>query len=291
MRGLAEFVMRGRWQALAVAVLGSGSLLFGWISAAAVALVTLRKGAAEGGWLVLWALLPAVVLAWISGDAGGVLLLAGVFGMAVLLRETVSLPLTIVATIPVGLVSGAFLLTVTGAFLEQLVTWFGEFLSQLEGNLNAGGSDAGVQLVAPTVNQVAGLLAAGNAALCTVGLLLGRYWQSALYHPGGFGSEFRSLRLPLSWTLGLAAITAALWVAGPDWSGWALIFAVPLTFCGFSLAHARARSRGQGVGWLAAFYLLWLVFDPVKALLLGFVIADAFIDFRRQWPTESNTEN
>jgi hypothetical protein len=52
-----------------------------------VALVTLRKGAAEGGWLVLWALLPAVVLAWISGDAGGVLLLAGVFGMAVLLRE------------------------------------------------------------------------------------------------------------------------------------------------------------------------------------------------------------
>ena len=290
MRGLAEFVMRGRWQALAVAVLGSGSLLFGWISAAAVALVTLCKGAAEGGWLVLWALLPAVVLAWISGDAGGVLLLLGVFGMALLLRETVSLPLTVVATIPVGLISGAFLLTVTGAFLEHLVTWFGEFLSQLEGTLSTG-TDADVQLVAPTVNQVAGLLAAGNATLSTVGLLLGRYWQSALYHPGGFSSEFRSLRLPPSWTLGLAAITAALWVAGPDWSGWALIFAVPLTFCGFGLAHARARSRGQGAGWLTAFYLLWLVFDPVKALLLGFVIADAFIDFRKGWRAESDSEN
>ena len=52
MRGLAEFIMRGRWQALGIAVLGSGSLLFGWISAAAIALVTLRKGTASGGWLV-----------------------------------------------------------------------------------------------------------------------------------------------------------------------------------------------------------------------------------------------
>jgi hypothetical protein len=42
---------------------------------------------------------------------------------------------------------------------------------------------------------------------------------------------------------------------------------------------------------LTAFYLLWLVFDPVKALLLGFVIADAFIDFRRQWKAESDAEN
>ena len=61
MRGLAEFIMRGRWQALAVAVLGAGSLLFGWLSAAAVALVTLRKGVTDGSWLVLWALLPALL--------------------------------------------------------------------------------------------------------------------------------------------------------------------------------------------------------------------------------------
>ena len=59
MRGLAEFIMRGRWQALAVAALGAGSLLFGWISASAVALVTLRKGWTEGMWLTLWALLKA----------------------------------------------------------------------------------------------------------------------------------------------------------------------------------------------------------------------------------------
>jgi hypothetical protein len=75
MRGLAEFIMRGRWQALGIAVLGSGSLLFGWISAAAIALVTLRRGTTSGGWLVLWALLPAVVLTAMTGDTGSVMLL------------------------------------------------------------------------------------------------------------------------------------------------------------------------------------------------------------------------
>jgi hypothetical protein len=282
MRGLAEFVMRGRWQALAVAMLGSGSLLFGWISAAAVALVTLRQGAANGGWLVFWALLPASVLAWVSGDAGGLLLLAGVFGMAVLLRESVSLPLALLGTLPVGVLSGVFLLTVTGGFLEQLVQWFEQFITELNRNISEqGGGDA--TLVAPTVTQVAGLLAAGNAAMCTVSLLLGRYWQAALYNPGGFGDEFRRLRLPPVWTLALAGLTAALWFAGPDYSGWALIAAVPLTFCGFALAHSWVRSRGRGSGWLTAFYLFWLVIDPAKAVLLGVVVADALVDYRKRW--------
>ena len=55
--------MRGRPQALLVAVLGSASLLFSWVSAAAIALVTLRRGAAEGAFVLLWALLPAAVIA------------------------------------------------------------------------------------------------------------------------------------------------------------------------------------------------------------------------------------
>ena len=52
MKGLASFVMRGRLQALVVAVAGAGSLLFCWVSAAAIALVTLRRGAGPGAWLL-----------------------------------------------------------------------------------------------------------------------------------------------------------------------------------------------------------------------------------------------
>ena len=107
MRGLAEFIMRGRWQALAVVVLGAGSLLFGWLSAAAVALVTLRKGVADGAWLVFWALLPAVLAAWMSGDIGSVVLLVGTFALAVVLRLTVSLALAVLASVALGAVGGS----------------------------------------------------------------------------------------------------------------------------------------------------------------------------------------
>jgi hypothetical protein len=48
MRGLAEFVMRGRWQALAVALTGSVLVVAAPFSAAAVALVTMGRGVRDG---------------------------------------------------------------------------------------------------------------------------------------------------------------------------------------------------------------------------------------------------
>ena len=48
LKGLAQVVMRGRFQALLVTVAGAGSMMFCWISAAVLALVTLRKGAGSG---------------------------------------------------------------------------------------------------------------------------------------------------------------------------------------------------------------------------------------------------
>ena len=78
MKGLAEFVMRGRLQALLVIVVSS--FFLSWISAAVLALVTLRKGAESGAWLFMWALLPAGTLVYAqSGSEGlsGFVLLVG----------------------------------------------------------------------------------------------------------------------------------------------------------------------------------------------------------------------
>lgn len=281
MRGLAEFIMRGRWQALAVAILGAGSLLFGWISAAAVALVTLRKGLEAGAWLLLWALLPALVAAWASGDTGSVLLLLGTFLLAVVLRVSVSLALAVLASVLVGLASGGSLLLFSADFLAQLVEVLSAVLEQLETNLSAGASP--VDLPTPTVTQVAGVVAAGNAAMAVISMLLARYWQALLYNPGGFGREFRSLRLPQLWTVVLAASALVLWLQGLEASGWAMLAAVPLMFCGFALMHAWAASTGRGSAFLTAFYVLWLLVDPLKGVLVAFVVVDAFTDFRGRW--------
>lgn len=282
MRGLAEFVMRGRWQALAVAALGAGSLLFGWVSAAAIALVTLRKGVSDGSWLTLWALLPAGLTAYFSGDSGSVLLLLGTWVLAAVLRVSVSLALAVLVSAVVGYLSGFTLLWLSGDFLQQLAEVFDAVLSQLEASLDSQ-SNVEAVLNRPSAPQIAGMLAAGNSGIAVLSLLLGRYWQALLYNPGGFKREFHALRLPPQWTLGLVVITASLWFVEPGLSGWAAIAAVPLMFCGFALAHARAGASGQGTGWLTAFYVLWLVLDPVKVALIAVVVIDAFINFRARW--------
>ena len=285
MRGLAEFIMRGRWQALAVAVVGAGSLLFGWLSAAAIALVTLRKGVIDGSWLVLWALLPALLAAWMSGDIGSIVLLAGTFVLAVILRTTVSLALAILASAALGVLGGAGLLLISGEFLDQLVVVFAELIGDLEANMKASGET--ITLPRPTPGQVAGILAAGNAVTAVLSLLLARYWQALLYNPGGFRGEFHRLRLPVGATLILGGLAIFLWLQSSWVSGWAMVWAVPLMFAGFALVHAWVAFTRRGNGSLVAFYAMWLFLDPVKGLLLGLVMADALLDFRRRWSSAS----
>ena len=285
MRGLAEFIMRGRWQALAVAVVGAGSLLFGWLSAAAIALVTLRKGIIDGSWLVLWALLPALLAAWMSGDIGSIVLLAGTFVLAVILRTTVSLALAILASAALGILGGAGLLLISGEFLDQLVVVFAELIGDLEANMKASGET--ITLPRPTPGQVAGILAAGNAVTAVLSLLLARYWQVLLYNPGGFRVEFHRLRLPVGATLILGGLAIFLWLQASWISGWAMVWAVPLMFAGFALVHAWVAFTRRGNGSLVAFYAMWLFLDPVKGLLLGLVMADALLDFRRRWSSAS----
>ena len=282
MRGLAEFIMRGRWQALGIAVLGSGSLLFGWISAAAIALVTLRKGTASGGWLVLWALLPAVIITAMTGDTGSAMLLLGGYGLAVVLRESVSLSLAVMASVPLALVSGLTLTLLNGPFLEDLVATFNQALAQLEQDLQQEGSGE-LAFNSLAVPQVAALLATGNAVIALLSLMLGRYWQAALYNPGGFGEEFRALKLPAGAVMAMAFVAAALWWMGPDWRVWSAAAVLPLTIVGFALVHAYAAHSNKGVAWLTLMYVLWIVLDIVKWVWVGCVVIDAFADFRARW--------
>ena len=101
MRDLAEFIMRGRWQALAVAVIGSVLVIAAPVSAAAIALVTLGRSVRDGAWVALWSMLPALLLGWVSGDYGTGLLLLSVFVGAAVLAQTYSLSLALLAVVPV----------------------------------------------------------------------------------------------------------------------------------------------------------------------------------------------
>ncbi|MGK0443075.1 MAG: hypothetical protein ACJA0N_002895 [Pseudohongiellaceae bacterium] len=111
-------------------------------------------------------------------------------------------------------------------------------------------------------------------------MILARWWQSMLYNPGGFSQEFHKLRLtpPLTVLLLVAGIT--LLSLGADYRFWALIFAVPFMFAGFSLVHGFAALKGLRGKWLGLFYFTWFVVDPFKILLLLVVVVDSWFDLR-----------
>jgi hypothetical protein len=285
LKGLAEYVMRGRLQALVVAVAGAGSLLFCWVSAAAVALVTLRKGAGQGAWVFMWALLPAIVMLVGFGDSGPLALLCGTMVLALVLRATVSLQLAVLAAVGVGVVAGVAILVVSGEYLDQLAGYFNEVLTALEQQLAKG--QQAVALPRPDAVQIAGMLGAGTATMSVLCLMLARYWQAALYNPGGFGEEFRALFYPAAVSTVLLVAAIVLFSLGMRFRTWAMICLVPLTFAGLALVHSRARTRGRGTGWLTGFYITWLIFDLVKLVVVCFAIADSWMNFRRRWNQES----
>ena len=280
MRGLAEFIMRGRWQALAVAVLGSVLVFAAPISAAAIALVTMVQGLRDGGWVALWSLLPALLVGWVSGDYGTGFLLGTVFVGAMVLAQTLSLSLALLAIVPVSAVGGLALLTFNTAFLEAMLSMLDTWIAALQAE--SPGSGESLNAFRPTTTQVAGLMATGNALIASLSLLLGRYWQAVLFKPGAFGEEFRAFRLPgvLTAILVLVAMLGAL--NDSEAAAWSALAGIPVTLAGFALFHHIAKRQQLGGTFLAVGYVLWIIVDGLKVGVLLAVLLDAFLDLGRR---------
>ena len=280
MRGLAEFIMRGRWQALAVAVLGSVLVFAAPISAAAIALVTMVQGLRDGGWVALWSLLPALLVGWVSGDYGTGFLLGTVFVGAVVLAQTLSLSLALLAIVPVSAVGGLALLTLNTAFLEAMLSMLDTWIAALQAESPESGES--LNAFRPTTTQVAGLMATGNALIASLSLLLGRYWQAVLFKPGAFGEEFRAFRLPsvLTAILVLVAMLGAL--NDSEAAAWSALAGIPVTLAGFALFHHIAKRQQLGGTFLTVGYVLWIIVDGLKVGVLLAVLLDAFLDLGRR---------
>ncbi len=273
MRALAEYVMRGRRQAVMVAVLATGSVFFAWVGAAVVALVTLRKGTSQGCYVLFWSLLPAVVIVW-TGDTGPLTTLLGVTLAAAVLRASHSWPWSLSMAVVSGLLTGMALMLFGDQYLQAILGLVKDFFAQLESQ------NEGLQLGSPTAAQLAGMLGWGNALSVTLCLLLARWWQAVLYNPGGFKIEFQNVRLPPALTVMLLVLALGLTSLGVDYWFWALILALPFMFAGFGLVHALVAKKNLGTQWLVMFYIGWLLLDPLKVLLLLSVVVDSWVDLR-----------
>jgi len=290
---LASFTMRGRLQAALVA--GASALLslvlplVGLISSAAVALVTLRKGANEGLIVIaLAAVFSALVTFAALGSAMpvvGFALLAlwlPVWILGLLLRQSRSLDLTVQLAALLGLLIllGIHLQTADPAhYWAQLLETVREKLVQ-SGALDA---DTSKQLVAEVSRWMTGAFAATFYFQVLLALLLGRWWQALLYNPGGFGVEFRALRVQAAMGfLGLGLLALALLLRDTMWPTELLLLLAPLFFLqGVAVVHGLARTYSAGRGWLIGFYvLLALVMPHAEILVAGLGFLDVWANLR-----------
>lgn len=294
MKALAEFVMRGRLQAAVVAVLGAGTGLLFWISAAAVALTTLRKGTQEGMLLLVIAAASATVVAVGSSSPPlSLLTLLACYAGAVVLRSMVRWVPALLAVSMAGLVLAFVLQTGLADYLQQLLEHNRQLLSEMIESQNTDVRLTPEQkaeqkqtlatvesvMATMTVTQIAGLLATASSLMAALSLLLGRYWQAALYNPGGFREEFHALRLPWQ-AAALLVLLVILLVSSKEYVFWVGPLLVPMMITGVALVHNLVARLGQGRPLLIAFYLFFIMVGAVKELVIVLAIVDSIIDFR-----------
>ena len=102
MRALAGFAMRGKREATGVAVVCASLPFLHWLSIAIISLVILRKGPAEGAFVLLWSCLPVAMLLYLTGDPGPAIAFLGSAALAWLLRVTVSWQLILSAIVVIA---------------------------------------------------------------------------------------------------------------------------------------------------------------------------------------------
>ncbi len=234
----------------------------------------------EGSVLLLWGSLPAIFFYIRLGDFNPLAQLIGTFVLAGVLRQTVSLALTTLIAVPMGILFAFLLVLLSPSMIDQFVAFFSDFISTLKEQVENAGQ---IMLPDPPGEKlVIGLIGVANTAAVILCLFLARYWQAALYNPKGFGVEFRALRYSAVIAFPLA-IGFSL-VSGIDnYQSWAGFFGLPLTVSGLALVHAKAQtwsSRGTG---LFLFYLVWVIIDLAKLILILLAVIDSVYDFRKNW--------
>lgn len=278
MRALAEFVMRGRVQAISVAIAGVVLPFFVWVSAAVIGLVALRRSGQDTVVVLGWSVLAAIAMMLWQGDSGPVVALIGTAIAAWVLRISRSWPYALITIVAIGLLSAAVLSVSDSRFVAMLVGMLNEFLLKLRAQMSA---EQAALLGQMSAVQVSGLLGVRSASLMVIALLLARWWQAMLYNAGGFREEFHSLRLPVTVVIGLIAAGVLVAQIGHDYQVWVALFALPFIVAGFALVHGMVGIRRWGRGPLIVLYIAWIVaWELVTGVLLLLAVMDSWLDFR-----------
>lgn len=296
MRALASFIMRGRMQAILVAVVGAVLSLvippLNHIAGAAIGLVTLRNGGREGFFLVIALGLVMGAIGSFSNLDGGlvqiyvigmVLLSIPILIAAMVLRATRALDLTLIVIAAFT----ALLVVLANIMIGDAAAWW---RAVLDGVLGPAMEQAQVppeqmeQMLNDTARMMTGLIGAVLLYSTMINLSLARWFQAMLYNPGGFQQEFHALYLDRR----VAIVAALIGAVGMVFAGQGgipqdlMILVVALfSIHGLALVHGLIGLTNMGRGWLIALYIGLLLVPPHIAMMLAMIgYIDSWSDIR-----------
>lgn len=290
---LARFILKGQSQAALVAasmaILGLMFPPAAWVSAAAVVLVTLVDGPQRGLITTSIALIGTAIFAYLIFTAP---LVAVVFVLlvwlpawlvATILRQTVSLALSLQALAAMCLVAVVALYTLFPDFGELWRQPLHEMVSQLAKQTDEFSLSELKQTEDWIIDFLPGLFASSIMFGTMLSLFLGRWWQAVSYNPGGFGKEFRGLDLGKMSALIATAVIVLAAISNSVFSV-ALVTVILVLYSvqALALLHAIIRIRALNGGWLFVVYLLMFFVPQVMLLLVLASIADPWLDFRKR---------
>jgi len=295
MIALARFIMAGPSQAAVVAAV-TALLAFilppvAWLSGGVIALVALHLGPARGLQLMGYAGAASILLGWLV--MGTPMLVVGVILLlwipvwlaAVLLRNTVSLSVTLQAI--TGL-SVALVVVLHLGFPELQTQLQQEFANILQPVIEQQPDTAQQQELQLAVESVLvllpGILATGMMMGIMLSLLLGRWWQSVLYNPGGLAKEFNSLRLGRPLNLISSVLLLMVLFSASELVTMIVLLVLSLYLLqGMAVVHGVFELRQIAKGWLIGLYVMLLFIPHLVVLPLAvFGLSDTWVDFRHR---------
>ena len=262
------------------------------VSSASVALVTLRRGAKEGLYVLVCACLAAAVLS-IFLKIGyqfallyGLVLWIPVWLISVVLREGRNLGVAIEMAVLLGVVA------VVGFYLYQsqpAQIWGGVLAAMIQPMLEAR-PDVPVEDIKQSAQAFAhfmtGAIAAGSVYGLLFGLFLARWWQAALYNPGGFRAEFLAMKghaklaMATIVLVAVAALSSGI-LAEISWN-MVLVLFVLYTFIGTAVLHANFAAM-KGSRFMVPFLYLTLVLIPHVMVIIAIVgLTDNWLNLRNK---------
>jgi len=302
LRRFTHFVLQSRFQAIGVAFLLAYIPIIGSISILIAGLVTLRKGALEGFYILLAATVPCLLSNYIVPPAPAIAEFAYVtlivivtsnvlvWIFAILLRKYNNWSLILEYGFLLGVLAIGSIHILYPDIQEkwnQVLTKYMNQSQQLVKELKPGMKVKQEQTVNAVKKYSTGFVVVFILMTGFLQLLIAREWQARMFNPGGLKKELYVIRM--SHVAGFLFMACFVLIVFNQEMGLDII-SIPIVIfaiAALSLIHALFARVKLGRRWLLLTYFITFLLFPISVVILSIVaLFDVWANFRGRFSVQ-----